>query len=474
MLPADRDQQTICSVSTPHGVGGISVIRVSGKEAYAICRKLASFLPSKIQSHQMYYGILRDLAGTQIDEVVLGCFDHGRSFTGEETVEISCHGSPVICDQIMRALVSAGCRTADRGEFTYRSFMNGRIDLVQAESVLALIESKSKSAAKLALRQLQGDLSDLIGDVEDHLTWILANIEAGIDFSTEDIEVVDRPQILSRLDQVVQRLEGLVDSFKQGRILRDGIQMVLSGAPNVGKSSLLNLLLQEKRAIVTDIAGTTRDMIDGETIYEGTRFRFIDTAGLRKSEDVVERMGIERSYSAQKEADVVLFVYDIESGLTKEEVDNLNQLDPKNTLIVGNKVDKAAPNTGIEGLKRALNDSEFMQKIQSFEDFSKRRVFFVSALDKSSRDLLLKGLVQEFASEPAENTVLLSQARQFENLSLAVRNCKNAAGLVQQGLGLEYLSVELKEALIAVQETLGKRFDDQIMDRVFKEFCIGK
>lgn len=475
----DRDKDTVCAVSTPHGVGGISVIRVSGPQTFSIVSKICTFLPAHPESHRVYFGNLVSTNGDGIDEVLVTYFKQGKSFTGEEVIEISCHGSPLICQTILGQLVQLGARPADRGEFTYRAFMNGKLDLVQAESVLSLIESQSQQAAKLALRQLKGQLSSKLEEIEDDMTWILAHAEASIDFSTEGITVVEDDVVQSRLRKIEAGLKELVATFKVGRLLKDGFRIVLTGLPNVGKSSLLNTFLEDERAIVTDIPGTTRDVIHGDTSFQGVKFTFVDTAGLRdEATDLVERIGIQKSYEAQNESDVVFFVFDIEKGLVAEEIQILDSLDPQKTFILANKIDRlggSEPTSKLtETVEKALKNSKFFQKIQDPQAFFTRRVFFVSALDKKIRSEVLKELVKEFADLQVENTVLVSNARHFENLSRALENTQRSQALVDQGMGAEFLALELKESLIAIHETLGKRFDDQIMDRVFKEFCIGK
>ncbi len=476
MYGGDRDQDTICAVSTPYGVGGISVIRVSGSRALTIVRKIGVFLPESPESHKAYFGLLKTPENHEpIDEVLATYFKHGKSFTGEEVIEISCHGSPHLCQNIMNILVLMGARPADRGEFTYRAFMNGNMDLVQAESVLALIESQTQQSSRLALRQLKGDLSSQLESVENDLTWILARAEVGIDFSTEDIQVVDQSEVLLRLNRTAVLLEDLISSFKVGRILKDGFKVVLAGLPNVGKSSLLNVFLEDQRAIVTDIAGTTRDVIHGDTTYDGFKFTFLDTAGLRSdASDLVEKIGIERSYEAQSDADLILFVFDAEKGFSTEELTILDTLEPLKVLVIFNKIDRVSKSFGMKEVGQALWESKFFQKLSLSGLPLERRFFFVSAIDKKTRALVLKELVRDFVHLKTENSVLLSNARHFENLSRAAENVRAAKSLVHNGAGDEFLAIELKEALIVVHETLGKRFDDQVMDRVFREFCIGK
>lgn len=476
MYGGDRDQDTICAVSTPYGVGGISVIRVSGSQSLSIVRKVGAFLPETPESHRAYFGLLKTPENHEpIDEVLATYFKQGKSFTGEEVIEISCHGSPHICQNILNHLILLGARPADRGEFTYRSFMNGNMDLVQAESVLSLIESQTQQSSRLALRQLKGELSNSLENIENDLTWILARAEIGIDFSTEDIQVVDQSEVLLRLNRTSVSLDALISSFKVGRILKDGFKVVLAGLPNVGKSSLLNVFLEDQRAIVTDIAGTTRDVIHGDTVYDGFKFTFLDTAGLRNNvSDPVEKIGIERSYEAQSDADLILFIFDAEKSISQEEIAILDTLEPEKTLVIFNKMDRISGGLGMKEVSQALLESKFFQKLGVSELALERRFFFVSAIDKKTRALVLGELVRDFVHLKTENSVLLSNARHFENLSRACENVRSAKDLVQRNAGEEFLAVELKEALIAVHETLGKRFDDQVMDRVFREFCIGK
>lgn len=467
----DRDKDTICAVSTPPGLGGISVIRLSGPATLELLRPLATFLPASPESHRAYYGWLRDPSVAQpLDEVLITWFSEGRSFTGETTAEISCHGNPLICREILRTLIDRGARSAEPGEFTSRAFLNGRLDLVQAESVLALIESRSAAASRLALRQLHGDLSDRIRRIEDDVTWALAHIEASIDFSTEGLDVVSNAGLDDRLDRAEKELVRLVDSFRQGRVLKDGLRVAFAGRPNVGKSSLLNNFLEEDRAIVSDLPGTTRDVVEGETFVHGLRVVFLDTAGLREATDVVERMGIERSHRTQSEADMVFFVFDASEGWTPFDEELIARLDPKRLIVLANKSDRLS-----EDLRgRVLEQLKMSDFFRANGGISEEKVFFVSALDKTARQGVLDRLAGRFQTEQAETSSVLSSARHHEKLGRSLEAVRSSRSQFAAGVGAEFVAIDLKEALLAVQETLGKRFDDQIMDRVFKEFCIGK
>lgn len=472
------DQQTICAVSTPAGIGGISVVRLSGADAIQIIRYFCLFIPTVPESHRAYYGIFK-AQNDDIDEVVCTFFQKGRSFTGEDTIEISCHGNPQICQEIVSLLVSKGARLAERGEFTFRAFMNGRIDLVQAESVLSLIESQSKMSARQSLRQLQGNLSHDLEGIEDQLTWCLAHMEASIDFSTEGIDVVDLSDLKNRLTNILEKINKLIFSYQSGRIIKDGYHLVLAGLPNVGKSSLLNLLIDEEKAIVTDIPGTTRDLVDAAFFVDGIKVRITDTAGLRESEDLVERIGVERSRKAQSQADGILFVFDVSLGLSQEEVLLLEEMAVSNPIatifIVGNKADKVKMPVDhlLHQISSQLSSSK-VENLQGLPQVLKDRFVILSALDMTSGQLIKDVLKKQVLMFQYEDQSLISQQRHYENLVVAAKCTESCLNLVASAASPELTSLELKEALLKVQEILGKRFDDQIMDRVFKEFCIGK
>lgn len=469
-----RESQTICAVSTPPGYGGISVIRLSGDRAASTVQKCLPQFPNKPESHRAYFGLFTDpLSNQEIDQVVALFYGKGRSYTGEETVEISCHGSPIVCEKILKILIEQGLKPAQPGEFTYRAFMNNRIDLVQAEGVLSLIESRSQKSAELALRQLEGDLSSAIQEIENSLTWCLAHIEAGIDFSTEGLEVTPKKELLSKLQSCFKEMEALLSTYQKGKALRDGLVIAIVGRPNVGKSSLLNLLLGYDRSIVTTKAGTTRDMVEADFVFEGVRFVFQDTAGLRdesETEDSIEVMGMNRSKLAAKKADLILFCFDAVAGWTESDQRWLNSLAESSQglghlIILANKSDQIATD---------IQSPRIMKNLQSKIERLNSPVLFVSALDKKDRQVILNEVKKWGSVDSQGEQVLLSHARHFENILKAKTYTEQALQALENEVGPEFVSIELKEALIALQETLGKRFDDQIMDRVFKEFCIGK
>lgn len=442
-------EDTICAIATPAGFGGISVIRISGSRAIASTRELCAFIGKQPKSHRIYVGVLRDFKSKQpIDEVVVTIFLNNRSFTGEETVEISCHGSPAICQQILNNLVLIGVRLADRGEFTYRAFMNGKIDLVQAESVLSMITAESQQASSQAYRQLKGDLSRKLKKIKDDFVWCLANLEAEIDFFSEDITVIAKEEIKNKILDVSSEIKEFLGSYRYGKVIKDGFHVVLIGEPNVGKSSLFNALVEEDRAIVTDIPGTTRDLIEGMFNYKGQKFVVVDTAGLHNDADEIESIGIERSMMALKEADAILVVFDLSKGLNQKVLEKLEEQDISKVIIIGNKKDI----------------------VENFE----KQFLSVSAFQKDSVDILKESLFLRINKENFQDRALISQARHFENLVEISKNCEQVIKNLDLNLSNEFITIDLKEALIKTQEILGERFDDQVMDRVFREFCVGK
>ncbi|MBX3020476.1 MAG: tRNA uridine-5-carboxymethylaminomethyl(34) synthesis GTPase MnmE [Bdellovibrionales bacterium] len=437
-------------------MGAISVIRVSGEKAGEITRRLAAFLPERPESHKIYYGILHaPQSGEAVDEVLLSYFAHGRSFTGEVTCEISCHGSEAVVNEILRLLVLAGARPAERGEFTYRAFMNGRLDLVQAESVLAMIESRSPRATRLALRQLQGDFSVKLRAILDRVTWVLANLEANIDFAAEDIVVANSSQLANRLEQAITETKTLLAGYHQGRILRSGFQVALVGRPNAGKSSLLNALAGEDRAIVTPIAGTTRDFVEAQLLLEGVRVTLIDTAGLRTTEDPVEKIGVERTLQKMRDVDLIFYVCDAASGVTVEDKAFFGHVPWSKTLAVVNKIDLC---TGFEPAD--LNEALAVMR--------------VSAASAEGLEDLRQALRARLRLEVGEDSTLVSNARHFRGLEIVRDSLDKTLPLVLDEDSPDLIALELQTAIRALYEILGLTYDDQVMDRVFKEFCLGK
>lgn len=465
MFDASRETKTICALASATGTAAISVIRLSGPDSYKIIQKACKSLSKKkLESHRVYLAKFSNLKNEVIDQVVVTAFDQGKSYTGEETIEISSHGSPHITKKLLEALVEYGAVTAEKGEFTYRAFMNDRLDLVQAEAVLSVIESQSDSALKMSLRQLEGKVSEKFQSLEDKLTWCLAHIEASIDFSTEGIDVVDPQVLIQKLKDLKAELEVLTNSYSQGKILKDGIKLVLAGLPNVGKSSLLNNLVLDEKAIVTDIAGTTRDVVEGSTFFNGIKFNISDTAGLRETTDVVENIGVQRSLKEIESGDLTLFVFDSSLGLQQGDLERFRMV-KGNALVLANKADKP----------HSEKPSEIKQKLQDLGGGPRViDILPVSALDVKARDTILHRVSTIMGSEKFSDESVISSARQFELSNAAMQLIDQSIGELENQMGSEFVAQTLKNSLLALQKILGRYFDDQIMDRVFKEFCLGK
>ena len=431
---------TIAAVSTPYGVGGIAVVRMSGPDAIAIGEKVAG----KPLVRSLQFCSIPDL-----DDMVVSVFHAPHSFTGENQVEFSCHGSLYIQQELLRRLIEHGARTAMAGEFTKRAFLNGKMDLSQAEAVADLIASRSEAEKNLALSHLRGGISGEIAHLRQQLLDFTSLLELELDFSDhEDVEFADRTQLKALLSQVEQRLKSLVDSFKTGNALRQGIPVAIVGAANVGKSTLLNALLGDNRAIVSDIPGTTRDTVEDTLVIEGVLFRLIDTAGIRTTQDKIEQLGIERSRHAVSEAEIVLHLVDATGAVPSLPFD----LTGKHVLRLYNKVD-----------------------LLPLDALRKTDGIYISA-----RQGNLSGLKEHLASLAKELLVLsgdgvcISSVRHYEALSRALTAIISVQHGLEEGLGGELLSMDLHDALFALGEISGEITSDEVLGNIFSKFCIGK
>jgi tRNA modification GTPase len=369
----------------------------------------------------------------------------------------------VVTSTILKELVKAGCRMAGRGEFTYRAFMNGRLDLVQAESILSLIESQSRQSAKVSLRQLQGHLSADFQTIENELLWILAHLEASIDFSTEGLETVSTSELSDRTLSLMDHVQKLVASYGQGRLITEGLQVALVGRPNAGKSSLLNALLKEDRAIVTAHAGTTRDLVEGRLSFSGVPVTFVDTAGLRETENEVEKIGIQRSRSAMERSDFVFYILDCSQPGWREDLAEFQSEMRPNSYFVFNKVDLDQ-----DGRLRAA-------AAQAVEGFSGLNgVFWVSAVTGAGLEKIEDLVACHAQSLDSETSNVVTQARHMELLKKIHSCLTRALGLMRDDSSPEFIAFELQESVRSIHELLGKEFDEQVIDRIFKEFCLGK
>lgn len=461
----------IAAIATPIGEGGIAVIRVSGKGSIEVAD--AGFRGSTklqaAQTHSLHYGQYVDGRGDVIDEVVAAVFRAPRSYTAEDAVEISCHGGLYVSRKILEAVIANGARLAEPGEFTKRAFLNGRIDLSQAEAVADLIKSRSELALKSSVLQLQGSLSRRIHELRSRLIYICGLVELELDFIEENITFTSIDSLQSEIEQIVADLQSLVHSFSYGRLYREGVKVVLVGRPNTGKSSLLNTLLDQNRAIVTNIPGTTRDVIEETIVLEGMQFRLVDTAGIRPTEDTIEREGVRRTHEQIKEADICLYVLDVsENNLTGDLefihlVKSIRNGSNPIEIIVGNKTD--------------LIDSKSLVLNKFNRCFGGTEKIFVSALTKVGLDNLTKALVKSCSQSSLnvnENSVVITNERHKSALNNAIESLRLALESIKEAKTGEVIAVDLRGALDALGAIVGEVTTDDILNDIFSKFCIGK
>ncbi len=460
---------TICAISTAAGVGGIAVIRVSGNEAFTICDKIFRAAKSDVRiatmkPYTVRFGQIID-SEQIIDEVLVTVFRAPHSFTGENCVEIACHGSLYIQQEILKLLLKNGCRLATAGEFTQRAFLNGKMDLSQAEAVADLIASRSRSAHRLALNQMRGGFSDELSCLRDKLLTFTSLIELELDFADhEELEFADRTQLSDLANEIEQKIRRLVDSFSVGNAIKNGIPVAIVGATNAGKSTLLNALVGEERAIVSDIHGTTRDIIEDSVMIRGVQFRFIDTAGLRQTDDTIESLGIERSYNAIVKSDIVLLLLDasqMETIDAKLVAEIAQKSADKHLILVFNKADK-------------LSEKQIDTLTTAFADTAAERIS-ISAKERQNIDQLQE-LIFAAAQLPeiGDNDVTVASLRHYEALTHAHEAILRVIDGLACGISGDFLSQDLRECLNYLGEITGQITTDEVLGNIFSKFCIGK
>ena len=459
------DNQTIVALATPQGVGAIGVIRLSGAEAIQLSNKVFKGKNLEKQaSHSIHYGHIVD-GEKIIDEVMVAVFRAPKSFTTEDVVEISCHGSPFIAEQIIQLLIQNGARSAKPGEFTLRAFMNGRIDLSQAEAVADLIASDSSASLDLALKQMRGGFSHDIKILRTELLNFASLIELELDFGEEDVEFADRKKLMELIAAIQQKLNPLIESFQLGNVIKNGVNTVIAGKPNAGKSTLLNALLNEERAIVSEIPGTTRDTIEEVLNIKGIQFRFIDTAGIRTTEDVIEKLGVAKTMEKLKQSSVYIYLFDVNSTTPQELVNEIHELELLgfSGLVAGNKVDKA----------NWKATAPFYKVIEeSGKNFP--HLLFISANSRYNIALLKEKLYQLATANLQPDSTVVTNARHYEAL------LKANAALNEIKIGIEnqntndLVALDIKRALEYLGEISGEITNDEILGNIFSKFCIGK
>ena len=456
-----KNMEAITAISTPAGHGGIGIVRVSGKDSFKVVEKI--FKPKNnttIKGYTMKYGTILDENSQIIDEVLVSYFVAPKSYTTEDMCEINTHGNQIVLNKILQLCIDNGARLAEPGEFTKQAFLNGRIDLSQAESVIDLINAKTEKEQEIAISQLKGFLSEKINEIKKRLLDCLADIEASIDYPEYDIEERTSQEILSEVDKIIHQLVLLENSFNTGKLLRDGVNVAIVGRPNAGKSSLLNAILKEDRAIVTNIEGTTRDTIEEFVTIHGILFKLIDTAGIRESENEIEKIGIDKSRKALKKADLVIAIFDSTKHLIEEDEKILEAIKDKNAIILLNKSDLN---------NNLLSEEEKIQK-------AGKDIIEISALKKEGIDKLYTCMEKIF--HIGEITIDHSSVITNQRHKAAIKNAKEAVGKVidaiQSGVPVDITAIYFKDAIEELNKITGENVTEDIINQIFSKFCLGK
>jgi len=462
-------ESTICAISTPPGIGGIAVIRVSGQNALSCVNNF--FVPRKKgtdifqqSSYMLSLGSFINAQKETIDEVLIGVFRAPHSYTGEDIVEISCHGSVFIQQQILRTLIDAGCSLAKPGEFTQRAFLNKKMDLSQAEAVADLIAADSAASHRMALNQMRGGISEELSNLRARLLDFVSLTELELDFSEEDVEFADRSQLMSLANEIEELIKKLSNSFKVGNALKNGIPVAIVGETNVGKSTLLNVLLNEEKAIVSEVHGTTRDAIEDSVNIDGITFRFIDTAGIRETKDEIETLGIEKTYQKIEQASIILWLIDCTQ--LSERIETLTEriakkVQDKKFILIFNKIDK-------------ITDEEREVLNQFFEHYTGERIY-LSAKKRINIPQLQKLLVKAAQlPEIQPGDVVVSNIRHYEALQNALKAIQRVKEGIKNEISGDFLSQDLRECMYFLGEITGEISNDEILGNIFSKFCIGK
>lgn len=461
-------QESICAIASPNGIGAIAIVRLSGADCFNILSSIFNTAKPTSQwvstdtPRTIHYGTIVS-ESEDIDEVLVSMFASPHSFTGEDIAEIYCHGSQYIQKRILELLIENGARMAKPGEFTQRAFLNGKMDLSQAEAVADLIASASKSAHQVAYHQMRGGFSSLLKQLREKLVNFSSLLELELDFSEEEVEFADRTQLKELLKEIKDEITSLIESFKLGNVIKNGIPVAIVGKPNVGKSTLLNTLLNEERAIVSDIPGTTRDTIEDTFVIDGITYRFIDTAGLRDdSEDEIENLGIDRTYQTIDHAAIVLYVVDVSETTYEEMIEELNDfkehIENKNKkfVVVANKIDM------------------LVESPHHFRELMDLDIIFVSAKRKENINLLADKLLDAANLPDFNHSVVLSNSRHFDELSKALDAIENVEQGFADSLPSDLIAIDIKEVLFHVGSITGEVTSNEILGNIFGKFCVGK
>ena len=451
---------TICAIATSQGVGAIAIIRVSGEDSISIVNKIFKGKNlENVDTHTINYGHIIDKDNNIIDEVLVSVMKAPRTFTAEDTVEINTHGGISPTNKTLELLLESGCRLAEPGEFTKRAFLNGRIDLLEAEAVMDMIDSKTEQQRKMAINQISGKVSSLINDLRNDMVQIISNINVNIDYPEyDDVEIMTNNVLVPKIQNLKKRIEKILKESENGKIIKEGIKTSIIGRPNVGKSSLLNNLLEEDKAIVTDIAGTTRDIVEGQISINGVLLNMIDTAGIRETNDLVESIGVEKSLKIMEESDLILFMVNNNEEITDDIVELLNKIGDKNYLLVINKID----------LERKID----LDKI----NVEKSKIVELSVKDNKGIDDLKNKIIELFNLNSLEtkDPTYLSNTRSLSIL----RRCLDAIKEVEKGLindmPIDMIELDIKNIWEELGKINGTSYEEELLDEMFSRFCLGK
>jgi len=448
---------TIAAISTSLGVGAISIIRVSGTNSIKIVNSIFSGTNlSKVKTHTIHYGYIVD-KNKKIDEVLVSVMKAPKTFTAEDVVEINCHGGIATTKKVLELVLNAGARLAEPGEFSKRAYLNGRIDLVEASGIMDLINAETEEKRKLAMSELTGNVSSMIHNLRNSIADILTNIEVNVDYPEyDDVQVITNKILLPKLKEVEKSISKIIDESNEGRLVNDGISTVILGRPNVGKSSLLNCLLNENKAIVTDIAGTTRDIVEGKIILDGIILNIIDTAGLRTTKNKVEKIGVEKSLEVSKKADLILYVLNNNESITKYDLEMLDKIKDKNTIIVINKVD--------------LDNKLDVSKLKDYNIVS------ISAINNKGIEDLKNNIINLFDLEKIKTSDMtyLTNAESISKLKICLKDIKNVYKSVKDGVPLDIISIDIRDIWELLGSITGESYSDELIDQMFSRFCLGK
>ena len=451
-------KDTIAAISTALGVGAISIIRVSGQDAISIVNKIVKNKSlDKVNSHTINYNYIVD-GDKKVDEVLISVMKAPKTFTCEDIIEINAHGSIATTNYILKLLLNNGCRLAEPGEFAKRAFLNGRIDLMQAEGIMDLIESKSEKARALAINQLDGKVSNMIIELRDDIISVVSNINVNIDFPEyDDVEVLTNDKIKPSLKKIKEKMELILKRSQDGILIKDGIDTSIIGKPNVGKSSLLNRLLNEEKAIVTNIEGTTRDTVEGKIVLNGLVLNMIDTAGIRQTEDVVESIGVKKSLQLIESSDLVLYVLNNNEQITETEKEIIEKLKNKNHIIVVNKCD-------------------LENKLELPDNISSTNIVRISALEDKGIEELKDKIQEIFNLEKieTENMTYLSNARSISLLEKSLNMLEEIIENINSDLPIDMIEIDLRNVWNILGEIIGATYEEELLDQLFSRFCLGK